>query len=73
MRAAQPHCGNCRAFCNAAAYLEQQLPGLHSLSSGYGAVRGDDGLCAVHGRLVSAQAHCARHAARLVLAAAAGS
>jgi len=69
MSVAQPHCGNCRAFCNTASHLEEQLPGLHSLSSGYGAVRSDDGLCAELGRLVPARAYCARHALRLELSA----
>ncbi len=55
-----PRCGACRWFRNDAAYLEQQMPGLQSLSSGFGTVRGDDGLCAVHQRYVPAGSHCAQ-------------
>ena len=59
-----PCCGTCCAFRNDAAYVEAQMPGLNTLGSGYGAVRADDGLCAEHGRYVSAGAICDRYGAR---------
>ena len=58
-----PSCGSCRHFKNEAAALEAALPGLASLSSGYAAVRLNDGLCAQHGRYVQASYHCALYAA----------
>ena len=45
-----PSCATCRHFRNDAAYLEQQMPGIASLSSATASVRSDDGLCAYHDR-----------------------
>jgi hypothetical protein len=42
------------------AALEAALPGLSSLSSAYGAVRADDGLCRVHDRYLAASYRCDR-------------
>jgi hypothetical protein len=39
-------------------YLEAELPGLSSLSSGRASVRASDGLCQFHGRFVSAFSTC---------------
>jgi hypothetical protein len=39
--------------------LERLLPGLTSLSSAYGAVRADDGLCCRHDLLVAGSYWCA--------------
>lgn len=61
---AEPHCGACRRFRNDAAFIEQQTPGLQTLSSGFGAVRGNDGLCAVHQRYLPASSYCAQFAPR---------
>jgi hypothetical protein len=55
-------CLVCRHFNNAPIELEAALPGLSSLSSAYAAVRGDDGLCAVHHRYVAASGVCAAFA-----------
>ena len=53
-----PSCRQCRYFQNAASDVEAALPGLSALSSAYAAVRGSDGICAVHARYVAASAHC---------------
>lgn len=55
-------CRTCRHFRNDAAFLEAALPGLASLSSGYGSVRADDGLCLLHDRYLGARSSCADHA-----------
>ena len=54
-------CWNCTHFRNDVAYLESAFRGLTSLSSGYAAVRADDGLCTRHERYVGARASCAEH------------
>ena len=54
-------CWNCTHFRNDPAYLETQFRGLASLSSGYAAVRADDGMCTRHDRYVGARASCADH------------
>jgi hypothetical protein len=38
-------CAACRFFTDAPAALERALPGLNNLSSAYGSVRADTGLC----------------------------
>jgi hypothetical protein len=57
-----PACLECKHFNHAPAELEAALPGLSSLSSAYAAVRGDDGICAVHDRYVAASSVCAAFA-----------
>jgi hypothetical protein len=59
---AMRQCRTCRHFRNDAAFLEAALPGLASLSSGYGSVRADDGLCLLHDRYLGARSSCADHA-----------
>jgi hypothetical protein len=59
-----PRCGSCRHFSDSAAQIEAQLPGLRVLSSAYGAVRSQDGLCGVHARYVAAYGSCASHEPR---------
>jgi hypothetical protein len=56
---ASPSCRQCKHFQNDALHVEAALPGLSSLSSGFGAVRSDDGICAVHERYVAASSVCA--------------
>jgi hypothetical protein len=51
-------CRACRHFRNDAAYLEKAFPGLTSLSSGYGSVRTDDGICLLHDRYLRATYAC---------------
>ena len=61
----QGRCGDCVHFRNDPAYLEAAMPGLSSLSSAYGSVRADDGICLRHDRYLSARAGCADFFARL--------
>jgi hypothetical protein len=61
------HHGQCRAcahFRNDADYLETVFRGLTSLSSGYGSVRADDGICLRHDRYLSARSSCPQFTAR---------
>jgi len=51
-------CRGCRHFRNDAKYLETMFKGLTSLSSAYGSVRSDDGICQRHGRYLRASASC---------------
>jgi hypothetical protein len=61
-------CLRCRHFDNSPAALEAALPGLSSLSSAYAAVRGNDGLCSVHQRYVTAESTCQQFDARALQA-----
>ncbi len=55
----QARCGACRHFHNEAFHLERALPGYAVLGSALGAVRGDDGHCERHQRVVVALGACA--------------
>ncbi len=46
-------CGACRFMIGAPAALERALPGLNILSSAYGSVRADTGLCERHEHFVT--------------------
>ncbi len=65
-------CGACRHFRNDAGYLETALAGLTCLSSAYGSVRYDDGICLRHDRLIAARASCADFAKADIAARTAG-
>ena len=54
----QQHCLACVHFRNDAKFLEAAFGGLTSLSSGFGSVRGDDGICLRHDRYLSARSSC---------------
>ncbi len=54
-----PTCRACRHFRNDPAYLEAAFKGLGALSSAWGSVRGDDGICVRHDRYLSPDASCA--------------
>jgi hypothetical protein len=54
----QSECRSCRHFRNDAAYLEAAFAGLTSLSSAFGSVRSDDGICLRHDRYLSARSSC---------------
>ena len=58
-----PSCRTCVHFVGDALAFERELPGFNALSSGFAAVRGDDGLCKQHQRFVSAQSRCEQFAA----------
>jgi hypothetical protein len=47
-------CAACRLFTGAPAALERAIPGLNILSSAYGSVRADTGLCERHGVFTTA-------------------
>jgi hypothetical protein len=51
-------CGHCAHFRNDPAFLEVAFGGLNALSSARGSVRGNDGVCVVHGRYLTAGASC---------------
>ena len=38
-------CLNCAYFCNTPSVMEEQIPGLQVMGSGWASVRADDGLC----------------------------
>ncbi len=57
-------CGACAHFRNEPAYLEVAFAGLASLSSAYGSVRDEDGLCLLHDRYLGAHCSCADFTAR---------
>jgi hypothetical protein len=57
-------CAGCRFFENDARFLEREIPGLTSFSSGDAAARDRDGLCRRHERLISAASHCVEHELR---------
>jgi hypothetical protein len=64
MKLSQPSCLDCSQFSSAPLDIEAALPGLASLSSGYAAVRANDGLCARHDRYVAASSICAQYRTR---------
>ena len=55
-----PRCGNCIHFANAPAAMEEALPGLATMGSGFGSVRAQDGLCTLHDYYLAAWDRCAR-------------
>lgn len=57
-------CAKCRHFRNDPAQIEAGLPGLRSLGSAYGSVRGTDGLCERHQRYLRASSYCPAHEPR---------
>jgi hypothetical protein len=59
-----PSCLDCSQFISAPRDIEAALPGLASLSSGYAAVRANDGLCARHDRYVAGSSICAQYHTR---------
>jgi hypothetical protein len=48
------HCSECRFFTGAPAALERAIPGFNILSSAYGSVRADTGLCERRGVFTTA-------------------
>jgi hypothetical protein len=60
----EKRCGACVHFRNEPEYLEAAFAGLASLSSAYGSVRAEDGLCLLHDRYLGAHCWCADFSAR---------
>ena len=58
---AGPACANCRFFRNDPRSIEAAVPGLWTMSSGYAAVRADDGLCERHARYLAAASCCGEY------------
>lgn len=61
-------CGNCIYFQNDPAILEKAWPGLSSMSSGFGSVRDQDGLCKRHDVYLSSWDSCPRFLPQAVVA-----
>ena len=57
-------CGRCEHFERDPLTIEQAIPGLAVMSSGFASVRDNDGLCAQHDRYVPAHGRCAAFALR---------
>jgi len=55
----QPECQDCHYSVMGPAALETAIPGLNILSSAYGSVRGETGLCRRHDKFVLASSTCA--------------
>jgi hypothetical protein len=53
-------CFQCAQFRNAPEQLERDIAGLISMSSGFAAVRWNDGLCLLHERYLTARSSCAQ-------------
>jgi len=52
LTSAAPTCRTCSFFINAPAELEESLPGMNTLSSAWGSVRWDAGMCRHFGVLL---------------------
>ncbi len=57
-RQKRPQCIQCRYFRNSPEFLEMAFKGLTSLSSAYGSVRSEDGICIINGRYLAATHLC---------------
>jgi len=57
-------CDGCRYFENDPTRIEALIPGLTVMGSARASVRGDDGICNVHDRIVTARDWCERYRAR---------
>jgi hypothetical protein len=55
----RPRCGNCVHFSNAPALMEETFRGLTTMSSGFGSVRAQDGLCTLHDYYLAIWDQCA--------------
>ncbi len=54
----QGRCISCRFFANDPALIEATFPGLTALSSAYGSVRSDAGICSRHDFFLSSWQRC---------------
>ncbi len=57
-------CQDCRHLIIQPDRLEQAIPGLNILSSAYGCVRGETGLCQRHDKFTTARSTCPDFACR---------
>jgi hypothetical protein len=58
-------CAGCAHFINEPDRIEALIPGLTAMGSARASVRSDDGICAVHDRIVSARDLCGEYSPRL--------
>ncbi len=56
----KPRCFQCEYFRNSPEYLESVFKGLTTLSSAYGSVRSEDGICVLNDLYLAANRHCDR-------------
>ncbi len=63
----QSQCLHCRHALLRADRLEVVIPGLNILSSAYGSVRGETGLCRRHDKFITARSTCADFESRAAL------
>lgn len=56
----RPQCFQCKHFRNSPEYLESTYKGLTVLSSAYGSVRSEDGICVLNDLYLSANRCCDR-------------
>jgi hypothetical protein len=54
----KPQCIQCRHFRNSPEYLESVFKGLTTLSSAYGSVRNEDGICLLNDLYLAAHKWC---------------
>ena len=64
---AAPACASCAHFVSDPRLIEAHLPGFNALSSASASVRGDDGLCLRHQRLLGAASLCADYLGKAAL------
>ncbi len=62
--AEEDSCHDCRLFVSEPQELERALPGLNILSSAFGSVRADTGLCQASATLIVPHGACAAFRAR---------
>jgi hypothetical protein len=65
-------CRNCGYFHNDPQFLETAIKGLNAMSSAWGSVRAEDGLCQRHDRYLTADSGCADFTLRAAPARAGG-
>jgi hypothetical protein len=58
-------CTGCTHFIDEPAQIEALIPGLTAMGSARASVRSDDGICAIHDRMVSARDVCDRLSPRV--------
>ena len=51
-------CSQCRYFSDNPAEIEKTFPGLNALSSAYGSVRADAGICSRHDLFLTPRHQC---------------
>ena len=56
--APQGQCLNCVHFCNDPKTMENEIPGLQVMGSGWASVRKEDGLCHLRGVYLDATSSC---------------